>query len=87
MVLVLDLWLDFRGAPVWAKVKIDKPAAELVIQVTGRQFAWEVLYPGPTASAIMSDDTAQGRWRRRPWERDLRRSPRERPGGARRRRP
>ena len=45
VVLVLDLWLDFRGAPVWARVKIEKPAAEVVIQITGKQFNWEVLYP------------------------------------------
>ena len=56
VVLVLDLWLDFRGAPVWAKVKIDKPPAELVIQVTGKQFAWEGLYPGPDRTFGTPDD-------------------------------
>ena len=47
VVLVLDLWLDFRGAPVWAKVKIERPVTELALQVTGKQFNWEVLHPGP----------------------------------------
>jgi cytochrome c oxidase subunit 2 len=56
VVLVLDLWLDFRGAPVWAKVKIEKPAAELVIQVTGKQFNWDVLYPGPDGRFGTPDD-------------------------------
>ena len=56
VVLVLDLWLDFRGAPVWAKVKIDRPAADLTIQVTGRQFSWDVLYPGPDGRFGTADD-------------------------------
>jgi cytochrome c oxidase subunit 2 len=56
VVLVLDLWLDFRGAPVWARVKIDTPPAELTLQVTGRQFNWEVLYPGPDGVLGTADD-------------------------------
>ena len=56
IVLVLDLWLDFRGAPVWAKVKIEKPRTELAIQVTGKQFNWEVLYPGPDGTFGTPDD-------------------------------
>jgi cytochrome c oxidase subunit 2 len=56
VVLVLDLWLDFRGAPVWARVKIDQPPAELTVQVTGRQFTWEVLYPGPDGAFGTPDD-------------------------------
>ncbi len=56
VVLVIDLWLDFSGAPVWAKVKIDRPPAEISIQVTGRQFNWEVLYPGPDGTFGTPDD-------------------------------
>jgi cytochrome c oxidase subunit 2 len=56
VVLVLDLWLDFRGAPVWAKVKIERPETELALQVTGKQFNWEVLHPGPDGRFGTSDD-------------------------------
>jgi len=56
VVLVLDLWVDFRGAPVWARVKIDRPAEALSIQVTGRQFSWEVVYPGPDGRFGTADD-------------------------------
>jgi hypothetical protein len=31
VVLVLDLWLDFLGAPVWAKVKVAKPETDLAL--------------------------------------------------------
>ncbi len=56
VVFVLDLWLDFSGAPVWAKVKLERPAAALTIQVTGKQFNWEVVYPGPDGKFGTADD-------------------------------
>lgn len=56
VVLVIDLWLDFSGAPVWAKVKLERPPAALTIQVTGKQFSWEVVYPGPDSRFGTADD-------------------------------
>ena len=56
VVVVLDLWLDFLGAPVWAKVKIERPQTDLTIQVTGKQFNWEVVYPGPDGKFGTADD-------------------------------
>jgi cytochrome c oxidase subunit 2 len=56
VVLVLDLWIDFRGAPVWAKVKIDQPTAEIALEVTARQFNWDILYPGPDGKFGTADD-------------------------------
>jgi cytochrome c oxidase subunit 2 len=56
VVLVLDLWIDLRGAPVWAKVKLERPPAALSIQVTGKQFNWEVVYPGPDGTFGTADD-------------------------------
>lgn len=56
VVLVIDLWLDFWGAPVWARVKLERPPAALSIQVTGKQFNWEVVYPGPDGTFGTADD-------------------------------
>lgn len=56
IVLVLDLWIDFRGAPVWARVKEHIPPTELTIQVTAKQFNWELLYPGPDRTFGTADD-------------------------------
>lgn len=56
IVLVLDFWIDFRGAPVWAKVRGQMPTTELTIQVTAKQFNWEVLYPGPDGKFGTADD-------------------------------
>ena len=56
VVLVIDLWLDFQGAPVWAKVKLERPPGALSIQVTGKQFNWEVVYAGPDGVFGTADD-------------------------------
>lgn len=56
IVLVLDLWIDFRGAEVWAKIKGSPPPSDLLIQVTGKQFNWEITYPGPDGKLGTADD-------------------------------
>lgn len=56
VVTVLDLWFDFQGAPVWARVKLERPPAALSLQVTGKQFNWEVTYPGPDGRLGTADD-------------------------------
>ncbi|OGL00171.1 MAG: hypothetical protein A3E31_10600 [Candidatus Rokubacteria bacterium RIFCSPHIGHO2_12_FULL_73_22] len=56
LVLVLDLWIDFKGARVWAKVKIESPASDVHIRVTGKQFNWVVTYPGPDGRFDTADD-------------------------------
>ncbi|HXG04118.1 MAG TPA: cytochrome c oxidase subunit II [Candidatus Binatia bacterium] len=56
VVLGLDLWIDFRGAPVWARVKLDQPPTDLVVEVQARQFNWDVVYPGPDGTFGTADD-------------------------------
>ncbi len=56
ILLALDLWIDFRGADAWAKVKGRPPASRLHVQVTGKQFNWEILYPGPDGKFGTADD-------------------------------
>jgi len=56
IVLLLDLWIDFRGAEVWAKIKGRVPPSDLLVQVTGKQFNWEIVYPGPDARLGTPDD-------------------------------
>ena len=47
IVVVLDLLIDIHGADVWAKVKGEPPAADVVVRAAGKQFNWEFVYPGP----------------------------------------
>ena len=56
IVLVLDFWIDFRGAEVWAKIKGSVPPAHHVVKVTGKQFNWEITYPGPDGKWGTGDD-------------------------------
>ncbi len=56
IVLLMDFWIDFRGAEVWAKVMGRMPRSDLRIQVTAKQFNWEMLYPGPDGQFGTADD-------------------------------
>jgi cytochrome c oxidase subunit 2 len=56
IVLALDLWIDFQGSEVWAKIKIDAPSSDLLVGVTGKQFNWEIAYPGPDGKLGTADD-------------------------------
>ncbi len=56
VVLALDLWIDFRGGEVWAKIKGHMPPSDLRVQITGKQFNWEMLYPGPDGQFGTGDD-------------------------------
>ena len=44
------------SAPLWARIKIDVPSHDIQVQVTGKQFNWEVLYPGPDGEFGTPDD-------------------------------
>lgn len=56
VVLGLDLWIDFRGADVWARVKGHGPPTDLEVRVTAKQYNWEILYPGPDGKFGTADD-------------------------------
>ncbi len=56
VVLVLDLWIDFRGADVWAKVKLSRPTPHVVVRLTATQFNWRFTYPGPDGRFGTKDD-------------------------------
>jgi cytochrome c oxidase subunit 2 len=56
VVLALDLWIDLRGAPVWAKVRGQAPPTAMTIQVTAKQFNWEIVYAGPDGVFGTADD-------------------------------
>ena len=55
-ILALDVWIDARSARVWAEIKEEHPPADVTVQVTGKQFNWEILYPGPDGKFGTGDD-------------------------------
>jgi len=56
IVLVLDLWIDIRGSDAWAKVKGRIPPTTYHVEVIGKQFNWEIVYPGPDGKFGTADD-------------------------------
>jgi cytochrome c oxidase subunit 2 len=53
---VILVVLFFMSHSTWAKIKGSVPPSDVVIQVTGKQFNWEVLYPGPDGAFGTADD-------------------------------
>jgi len=48
--------LSFMSVSTWAKVKRNIPASDFDIQVTAKQFNWEVVYPGADGKFGTEDD-------------------------------
>ena len=48
--------LAMVSLPKWNEIKAEMPNANINIQVTGKQFNWEVLYPGPDGEFNTDDD-------------------------------
>lgn len=50
------LVLALASKPVWSKIKQELPPTDITVQVTGKQFNWEMLYPGPDNVFGTEDD-------------------------------
>lgn len=48
--------LGFASKAKWDEIKVSIPPTDTVIQVTGKQFNWEVVYPGPDGQFNTDDD-------------------------------
>ena len=48
--------LTFLSAPAWSRIKMSMPPTDVVIQVTAKQFNWQVAYPGPDGKFGTDDD-------------------------------
>jgi cytochrome c oxidase subunit 2 len=48
--------LTFLSVPTWARIKIQMPQSDLRIQVTAKQFNWQIAYPGPDGKFGTEDD-------------------------------
>ncbi len=53
---VILVALTFVSQATWAKIKAHVPPSNLKVQVTAKQFNWEILYPGPDAKFGTADD-------------------------------
>ena len=48
--------LALVSVTTWAKVKINAPPADFEVRVAGKQFNWEIVYPGPDGRFDTPDD-------------------------------
>jgi cytochrome c oxidase subunit 2 len=48
--------LTFLSVPAWSKIKMSMPDTDVVIEVTAKQFNWQVAYPGPDGKFGTEDD-------------------------------
>lgn len=56
VVLVMDLWIDTRGAQVWETVKGRNVQGEVQVRLAAKQFNWDIIYPGPDKAFETADD-------------------------------
>jgi cytochrome c oxidase subunit 2 len=48
--------LTFLSVPAWSKIKMTVPPTDFVVPVPGKQFNWQVTYPGPDGRFGTPDD-------------------------------
>ena len=53
---VILVVLTLLSVPAWSKIKMTMPPTDFVVQVTGKQFNWQVAYPGPDGKFGTADD-------------------------------
>jgi cytochrome c oxidase subunit 2 len=53
---LIFIGLGIASKAKWDELKVNIPETDTVIQVTAKQFNWEVLYPGPDGQFNTADD-------------------------------
>ena len=53
---ILLVILAFASRSVWAEIKQHVPPSDMQVQVTAKQFNWEIAYPGPDGKIGTDDD-------------------------------
>jgi len=56
LVLAFDLYIEHASASAWSRVRIEMPPADVLVKITGRQFAWTFTYAGPDGRLNTADD-------------------------------
>ena len=53
---IILIVLAFSSASTWSKIKVNAPPSDFKLQVTAKQFNWEIIYPGPDGKLGTQDD-------------------------------
>src|SRR5712691_9344472 len=53
---IVFISLSFASVSTWGKIKSHAPPPDVELQVTAKQFNWEIVYPGPDGKIGTEDD-------------------------------
>ena len=53
---IVFISLGLVSRSLWEEIKLEPPETDTVVKVTGKQFNWEILYPGPDGEFNTADD-------------------------------
>ena len=53
---IIFIALGLVSRSLWEEIKLVPPETDTVVKVTGKQFNWEILYPGPDGEFDTADD-------------------------------
>ena len=53
---IIFISLGLVSRSLWEEIKLAPPETDTVVKVTGKQFNWEILYPGPDGEFDTADD-------------------------------
>lgn len=53
---IVFISLGLVSRSLWEEIKLVPPETDTVVKVTGKQFNWEILYPGPDGEFDTADD-------------------------------
>ncbi len=53
---VIFVVFAFMSKPLWGRIKQQVPPSNIQVRITGKQFNWEILYPGPDGKFDTADD-------------------------------
>lgn len=56
IVIVVDIYIDYRSATTWGMVMTGADEAKIAVRVEGEQFNWHMIYPGPDELIGTADD-------------------------------
>lgn len=53
---IILIVLSFMSVKGWSRIKVHAPPPDVTVQVTAKQFNWEIVYPGPDGKFNTGDD-------------------------------
>ncbi len=56
LLAIADFFFLYKEGPTWTKIEETLPDKEFHVAIIGRQWLWEIVYPGPDGKLYTADD-------------------------------